>query len=318
MSPFCNYFGYNITWFILTVYALYTVLLYKLKFVHVMKSLANGVIDRSGYDRTMRSFKDRRLFLLFLTFFEISFFIWWFNGKIPQELDIQGLFIAIAVLPIGAEIFSAFLATALLPFTLRRRITVNVRSYDRHGGLKPVSDLLIVFVFLYFVGITVAFILYPPFISHPVFGSIFVAIGVGIFFMPQLLLHQTLVGVKHDELSNVQSLIDDLERKILAIKVHDIGNQAENREMYESYLSSYRTIREEINSMSTWPFDLNGLYKLLLGSIIPAIPLPFVLTDYNQYFPKQGENLWQWIITILVHVPSVPPDIFSPLLCRVP
>jgi uncharacterized membrane protein (DUF485 family) len=292
----------------LTIYALYVVLIYKLRFESKVRILKDrGVIKFEMQKKLWDSFTERKSFLAFLVFFELTFYLWWWaNGSSPPGFDIQGLFIAFAVLPIGAEIFSAFLATALLPFTLKKQIDVRVRNFDKRGGLKPISDLLIIFLLLYFVGVLLAFILYPPFISNLLFGSIFIAIGVGVFFIPQIVLHQVLVKKKNEESDKIQKLIDNLEEKILAIDIPDLQNQSAEREMYESYLSSYRTIREEIESMSTWPFDLNGLYKFLLVSTLPAIPLPFVLSSSNNFFPQEGQTVWQWISASITQIPNLP------------
>ena len=71
--------------------------------------------------------------------FEIIFYLWW------RPNDIAGIFIAVIILPIGAQIFSAFTAGAILPVILSKRpIRVNVFDADKRGGLKPISELLIV------------------------------------------------------------------------------------------------------------------------------------------------------------------------------
>jgi hypothetical protein len=71
--------------------------------------------------------------------FEIIFYIWW------RPNDIAGIFIAVIILPTGAQIFSAFTAGAILPVILSKRpIRVNVFDADKRGGLKPISELLIV------------------------------------------------------------------------------------------------------------------------------------------------------------------------------
>jgi hypothetical protein len=93
--------------------------------------------------------------------FEIFFYIWWYPN------DIAGIFIAVAVLPIGAQIFSAFLAGATLPVILSKRARVNIFDADKRGGLKPISELLIVLTSIYFVGILMSYIMYPSFYTMP-------------------------------------------------------------------------------------------------------------------------------------------------------
>ncbi len=303
----------------LTIYALYVVLIYKHKFASKVRILKDrSVIEFKTQEKLWDSFTERKSFLVFLIFFELTFYLWWWGGwpwfnETPPGFDMQGFqgfFIALAVLPIGAEIFSAFLATALLPFTVNKQIDVRVRNFDKHGGLKPISDLLIIFLLLYFLGVLIAFILYPPFMSNLIFGSIFIAIGVGIFFIPQIVLHQVLMKKKNEELDKIQKLIDYSEEKILAIDISDLQKQSAEREMYESYLSSYRTIREEVESMRTWPFDLNSLYKFLLVSTLPAIPLPFALSSssnlFTHFFPQEGQTVWEWMSVSMQQIPNLP------------
>lgn len=98
------------------------------------------------YKEAKNSLISKKRFFLFLALFEILFYISW-----HQPNDIAGTFIAVIILPIGAQIFSAFTAAVILPITLSKRASrVNVFDVDKRGGLKPISELLIVLTSIYF------------------------------------------------------------------------------------------------------------------------------------------------------------------------
>ena len=162
------YLRYNLIWFVLTGYAIYTVLIYKNRFYLLLNDLKdNNVINDDICKEAKNSLLSKKSFFIFLGLFEIFFYIWWHPN------DIAGIFIAVVVLPIGAQIFSAFLAGATLPIKLSKRARVNIFDADKRGGLKPISELLIVLTSIYFVGILMSYIMYPFFLHHAKSISIF-------------------------------------------------------------------------------------------------------------------------------------------------
>lgn len=271
-----SFLTYNIYWFILTTYALYVAVIYKRKFSCTLASLrTNEILKNEDYKIAKNTLFNWKWFFFFLTIFEISFFIWW------QPSDLPGFFIVSTVLPIGAEIFAAFTACAVFPWSLKGRIEIQVFNFDKHGGLKPISELLMVFVFVYFVGITLSYILYSPFISHPIFGSIFISIGVIIFAVPQIALHFLLATKKNFCLEDVQKKITEIHRKVQEINPLETVNKISE---YNDNYSALKTVREDIESMRTWPFDLNVMFKFVASIVIPLIPT--LAAAYNVKTPE--------------------------------
>jgi hypothetical protein len=108
---------YNIIWFILTAYALHTVLIYKNRFLLLLNDFKDkNVINGNICKEAKNSLFNKKRFFLFLALFEIFFYYWW------QPNDIAGIFIAVVILPIGAQIFSAFVAGAAFPIFLMMNI----------------------------------------------------------------------------------------------------------------------------------------------------------------------------------------------------
>jgi hypothetical protein len=265
------YLRYNLIWFVLTGYAIYTVLIYKNRFYLLLNDLKDkNVINDDIYKEAKNSLFSNKSFFIFLGLFEIFFYIWW------QPNDIAGIFIAVVVLPTGAQIFSAFLAGATLPIILSKRARVNIFDADKRGGLKPISDLLIVLTSIYFVGILMSYIMYPSFYTmpkaFPFFGLVFIVLGVFIFFVPQIYIHRLLAREKTSLIRYVQGKISYLIKEI--IEIEGTKKESQDKDLFQNRLSSFQNIRSEIDRMGTWPFDLNiikFLFTLSITIIIPAV-----------------------------------------------
>jgi hypothetical protein len=285
------YLRYNINWFVLTTYALYAVLIYKNRFLLLLNDFKDKkVIDHDTYKEAKNSLVSKKRFFLFLALFEILFYISWYQPyEIPK--DIAGIFIAVIILPIGAQIFSAFTAGVIFPITLSKRaIRVNVFDVDKRGGLKPISELLIVLTAIYFFGIFLTFILYPPFyatasiLARQSFGLIFIMFGVFIFFVPQIYIHRSLTEEKTGLLRDIQDKISNWIREAIEI---EHNNRESQDARFQDRLSSFQKIRSEIDIMGTWPFDLNIL-KFLFSSSIPIIFFVVNLVNSNEPLSFHG------------------------------
>jgi len=289
---------YNIIWFVLTAYSLYIVLIYKNRFLLLLNDFKDkNVIDDDTYKEAENSLISKKRFFLFLVLFEIIFYIWWHPN------DIAGIFIAVIILPIGAQIFSAFTAGVILPIILSKRaIRVNVFDADKRGGLKPISELLIVLTSIYFFGILISYIMYPDFYNRPVgfpfFGLIFIMFGVFIFFVPQIYIHRLLAEEKTGRLRYIQDKISNWIREAIEIEHNNRESQDTG---FENRLSSFQNIRNEIDRMGTWPFDLN-IIKFLLSSSIPIIV--FVVNLANSTKPLSFDEIIKLINHILTATPN--------------
>jgi hypothetical protein len=261
---------YNLIWFILTAYALYAVLYYKYKLLDVLNRLkAKNVINDDTYYRAQSSLISSKRFLTFLAIFEIFFYLWWAPDDLP------GIFIALVILPIGAQIFSAFTAGALLPkFLTKGPLAINIFDSDRRGGLKAISDLLITLSSIYFFGLLISFILYPRLYTvpseFPFYGLFFILIGVFIFFFPQLHVHRILLERKTILLDNIHQKISSIISQIIQTKGFEKKSDDED---LANYLSQFQNIRDETNRMETWTFDWNIIKFIVSFSLALIIPL---------------------------------------------
>ncbi|MFZ0328687.1 MAG: hypothetical protein WAL66_15440 [Nitrososphaeraceae archaeon] len=280
---------HNIVWFVMSTYALYTVLIYKNRFFLLLNDFKDkNVIDDDTYKEVNNSLISKKRFFLFLVLFEILFYIEW-----HQPYDIAGIFIAVIILPIGAQIFSAFTAGVILPIILSKgTVRVNVFDADKRGGLKPISELLIVLTSIYFFGILFTYILYPPFYNF--FGLIFIMFGVFIFFVPQIYTHRSLAEEKTRLLRYIQDKISNWIREAIEIE-HDKRQSQDTG--FQGRLSSFQNIRSEIDIMGTWPFDINIL-KFLLSFSIPIIA--FVVNLANSTKPLPFDDIINLINQIVV------------------
>jgi hypothetical protein len=292
------YLRYNIYWFVLSAYTLYAVLIYKNRFFLLLNDFKDkNVIDDDTYQEAKNSLISKNRFFLFLVLFEIIFYIWW------RPNDIAGIFIAVIILPIGAQIFSAFTAGAILPVILSKRpIRVNVFDADKRGGLKPISELLIMLTSLYFSGILITYILYPNFYSipkaFPFFGLIFIMFGVFIFFVPQIFIHRLLAEKKTGLLRYIQDKISNWIREAIEIEY----NKRETQDTgFQNRLPFFQNIRSEIDRMGTWPFDLN-IIKFVLSSSITIIVA--VVNSANLTKPLSFDGIINLINDIVKAIPN--------------
>jgi hypothetical protein len=288
---------YNIIWFILTMYALYTSLLFKNRFFLLLDEFkCKNIIDDDVYKEAKNSVINKKRFFFFLGLFEILFYVWW------EPNDLAGIFIAVFVLPIGAQIFSTFTAGTFLSIILSKRIIrINVFDVDKRGGLKPISELLIMLASIYFSGILISYILYPTFYTmpkvFPVSGFIFIMIGVFIFFMPQVYIHRLLVKEKTNLLYYIQDKITRGIKEVIGIEHNKLEPQIKDE--FQNHLSSFQNIRSEIDRMGTWPFDLN-IIKFLISFSVPIIV--FVVNTTNLNKPLSFDD----IIDLITHMTSAP------------
>lgn len=275
--------AFNIDWFIISVLGAYASLIYKREFISKIKELRQKqIIDEYGYSKAIKSLGNRKSFVIFLIVLELSFFFWWYGDfqqgyKFRWDLigkDPVGIFLAIGVQPLIAETYSAYLASILLPLTLKGKIGIDIFSFDKHGGLKSYSYLLLLVVSINFIGIGITYVLFPWILLIPIYPISAIAFGVGIFLLPQFVLHQMLDEKRNQYLSLVQSKITFFQEQVMRAKPESSKSKEEsdNLSIYASYISNYKAIKDDIESVGTWPFDWKAIYKLLIGSTIPAIP----------------------------------------------
>jgi hypothetical protein len=295
-----DYLNYSLIWIALFGYALYSMLLYKVRYfqlLHHFKAI-NG-IGNEFYENARMSFINRGYrrtlirYIVILVLIEGGFYLWWGHY-------LSGLFIAVMVLPLGADIFSALISGTLLAIKLSEVATPNRQSAseldildsDGRGGLRQIDDFLLTMAMIYFGGISISLIYFGGILYYISIGSYadlitsgkylvylptglgLVVFGIFIFLIPEIFVGNRLAREKRTQLGKIQSRLVTWETEVLDIDARDVVKQSAKLQSYESFVSNLRDLRDEINRVRVWP-PFGHLLKLSLGA---AVSLAGILT----------------------------------------
>ena len=195
------------------------------------------------------------------------------NSFVPASLSISYIYVVFisAVLGLGSSSMLWTYIVALRGIHRIGGVHLALRPYyeDKTQGLKQVGYLALSLALTYFVGLGLGLslaILYnlDLLLIYPFFAAVII-LGVLMFFLPLVTLHNLMKKNKQVEMSK------------LSVELGEIyGDTKDHKvDMAQAFLLDLK--ERKVSSMPTWPFDLDVLSRLILivlslVSVILAVP----------------------------------------------
>jgi len=277
---FYDDFYVTLGWIPLIVIVSYSFIFYKKTYFESIFTLRrDNVITDNDYVLAIKELTNKKILTIFLIVFEILLNLAWYTDvysvdQIVLNLrwDVSGLIIAIVIIPIAAEIFTAASTESRLPKMIKDRITIDIFHFDSHGGLRPFGNIMLFYVGIYLATLVVSLLVFEEirrsFFVLPVFLLIFI---VNVY-LPQKSLHDKLKEKKQEWLSCLQ--IQLYRQKDYQNPEKFIENFS-NSENKSSSLMALLTLKDQANNLKTISFELVTSYKVLTALLLPLIALLF-------------------------------------------
>lgn len=148
------------------------------------------------------------------------------------------------------------------PIMKKFRIIFNLSHPDGMFGFKPLSNFLLKIILIYYF-VTLLFIIWLSsdfgFGSYLLVGSISL-LGIGLYFIPQIGIHQAIEITKNNLLKEINLTIDT------AVLKHDMSNEVKINK-----LKNIIIINDKILKTNTWLLNRNIILILRTSSLIPTL-----------------------------------------------
>ena len=241
------------------------------------KLLHDKIISVDDFKLAIEELTNKKTFFIYLVVFEFLLNFSWYtdfysinNIVVKLRWDVPGLVIAIVIIPIAAEIFTGASTASRLPKIIKERININIFHSDQHGGLKPFGNIMLFYVGIYSSTVVISLLVFEEIRRSIIVLPIFIAIFITVVSLPQISLYNLISASKNYWLTN-------LERRISSIiTMKNIDSEISDPSSTSKISSNYlflKTVKDQIDQVQAWSFDILTLYKVLTILLLPLLPM---------------------------------------------
>ena len=156
---------------------------------------------------------------------------------------------------------------------------------DRMMGTKPLGNLALSLTIAYFGEILIAILLFstiPTFnIGSIIVFTIFLILGIGLFFLPLDSIHARMQNEKRDLMQQISKRYPPFRQESQPAAQNATLNDIHTRLAKLTDLREVEMLERKITALPTWPFDVQLVSKFITIVLsVSAVLLSRILTNY--------------------------------------
>jgi hypothetical protein len=286
LPPFRGIAGL-VTLFLLFFYCLYMIRYMRLKILKTEEKLISLLQDEEDtfhqiFGQITKPGPPILFGLIFMVIFTLQFVI-----EVPDNFKIFCTHpINIAYLGISYPFWFIIFSTFVWMYVgsiwslheLGKKLVLKKFHEDKMLGVKPVGSLSLSLTYTYFAGLSLLVLLPTiiapdsPTLSYVLTLSLFIILGISLFFLPLNTVHKKMIEAKKMEQEMLRNELFTLVQDTKDADPEDPESMSEIKNAL-TRLTSVLTVevtKDEVDDIPTWPFDTEILSRLLALSLSVA------------------------------------------------
>ena len=161
----------------------------------------------------------------------------------------------------------------IVSLNIKEKTKADIISFEKlKSDIKPISNLLYSISWI-FIGFSCIYtlsvvLLAQPNTFHFSLSCIVIAVGVAIFIYPHVRLHKLLNNARKNMLQEYNHIHEGMKIEYLMFLNKHTKEDVTRKESLKNDLTIIKDIIGETEKLDTWPYNINRIYKLFVGSSI--------------------------------------------------